>query len=1253
MATTRVLTLLQSDLRSLCVESRRRHPNLKETAESVVRRVRELQSLPCLEIDALEFSTIVQPFKLACATEDPKLRLIAVNCLQKCISTDAVPPESMQSILDILHEQSTGGSRKVGAHGSEEAAQAKALQTLLALLASSRYTIRCAEVGRALSICFLHASPGVSSSAVVRSTALGTLRQSVGLLVERAGSSYVDAGASSACEGVAETDCVLRCVFFLLQDLCTFAAAGNEANQIDGKTTWIAVHSVERHILLELVEVAAAACIRPFAQEPSMLRLMREELCPLLLNLLSPVDLSFKLLYQTVRIIWALATHFSSFMRSEYAMLLTKLTSLLPVRIEENPPKIPHRFKNQTPLWQRTLVMEVYSLIFADHEMLREWHSYGDHSPSQSTYTTLVDTLLAMVEYGLLCDKVFPSPPGSLRRVSLEASAEAAPNDSAGYVLSLAIGSMIDLGQAICEPFDDGQPDVAQTRLVDVTWTPLLQMLALVLLRCNQTEMVQAALAVYSQLVKATTSGGPPLKAARDAVLCSLARFCLTRSDCDYLSVDCSAVAMYEQTTSFSSIETAGKPRLSLKNVAVIVALFDCAHELFAEALCAPPWLMLLQLLDDIDCALGAQPHPNSSRHKIEPLLSHKHLETINTSTARFFADSAALIGTHFSDLITALSMLLKEKIAKDALQPDRVLRLSVGDASAGDRCFLITSLTCLFKYNLRRIWCSWNTVVGVLQAVAGNVHQHLANLGINALLNVVTHALSTEDEDQQRILGSLTFLSKSTCAETNERVLRGLYILMESAGHKFQNGWGTVLSIIQHSSNSNASKVVNVAFESVQLIITDFLPCMPVEFIQPCILTVSNFRARHCSVNISLTAIGHLWHIADWVGGVQGSLIVDFKRLSDSGQDPVPTLVHDVSSLDGGAMAPHDDGTSFAMPLPPSQTSSTPHMERLWRTIFHQMQRGTDDPRPEVRKCAVQTLFSTLASHGNLFGRQQWHECLWQLVFPVLATVHAASLTARDAAIRNDDTQDPVALASGQRQVVPMLIHHSRNTLSKQWDETKALALAGATGIFCEYLSPICDLDSCVMAWKLLLEFNEASLLLGSEEVLLAGIDVLNELLAVCCPVYTRPGVGRQDTLVSDADTACKSVMVQEFKEDLWRHVVAMLHDAVMQLTAGPSSQRREDSWVLMPMEPALSSKSLHRLIECVARVDIGKWAGGGNSPAHTMQHLLTFAASIDLLLHGTFKFDQPLSVLDFAGNSGQAPSVQVLQPGQELALA
>jgi hypothetical protein len=52
-------------------------------------------------------------------------------------------------------------------------------------------------------------------------------------------------------------------------------------------------------------------------------------------------------------------------------------------------------------------------------------------------------------------------------------------------------------------------------------------------------------------------------------------------------------------------------------------------------------------------------------------------------------------------------------------------------------------------------------------------------------------------------------------------------------------------------------------------------------------------------------------------------------------------------------------------------------------------------DERPEVRNTAVRTLFLVVSSQGSRLSEEAWEEVLWQLLFPLLRSVHHMAATS------------------------------------------------------------------------------------------------------------------------------------------------------------------------------------------------------------------------------------------------------------------
>lgn len=52
-------------------------------------------------------------------------------------------------------------------------------------------------------------------------------------------------------------------------------------------------------------------------------------------------------------------------------------------------------------------------------------------------------------------------------------------------------------------------------------------------------------------------------------------------------------------------------------------------------------------------------------------------------------------------------------------------------------------------------------------------------------------------------------------------------------------------------------------------------------------------------------------------------------------------------------------------------------------------------DVRPEVRNTAVRTLFLVVSSQGSRLSDAAWEEVMWQLLYPLLRSVHHMAATS------------------------------------------------------------------------------------------------------------------------------------------------------------------------------------------------------------------------------------------------------------------
>lgn len=197
--------------------------------------------------------------------------------------------------------------------------------------------------------------------------------------------------------------------------------------------------------------------------------------------------------------------------------------------------------------------------------------------------------------------------------------------------------------------------------------------------------------------------------------------------------------------------------------------------------------------------------------------------------------------------------------------------------------------------------------------------------------------------------------------------------------------------------------------------------------------------------------------------------------------------------------------------PLPSARASSTarqfydgPNAERvgaLLVPLFQCLQALTSDERPEVRNSGLRTLVSAMVSHGGQMSLQTWRSCLWEILFPMLDRVRRL---AGEASAEVNKGQE---LGKDKGKAVLLMVHHSRNSAQKQWDETLVLCLNGMGRLLRSHLAVLSSLAGFDQRWSALLEFVEHSILAGSREVGCAAATSLVTVLSAHAGSSSLPG--------------------------------------------------------------------------------------------------------------------------------------------------
>jgi len=270
----------------------------------------------------------------------------------------------------------------------------------------------------------------------------------------------------------------------------------------------------------------------------------------------------------------------------------------------------------------------------------------------------------------------------------------------------------------------------------------------------------------------------------------------------------------------------------------------------------------------------------------------------------------------------------------------------------------------------------------------------------------------------QTALLNGLREFARSPFPETQGQVLSALNEVLESCGQLLGNtgAWEEVFLLLsdvakhncaqayaqnrKHSGSGDAldmpEQTINwggpclvLSFKSLRLIVDDFLDSVDGCFLPQLVMCMGTFGKQTADVNIAFTAVGMLWSVSD-----------------------------------------------FAATRVPKDEKRPEWASHMWMNMFQELRELSTDYRPEVRNCAINTLFSMVVANGHSFDVSEWEHHLSGLIFPLLEDIETLTGQASDDA----DT----AVAPMVKKGVKLRVHHSRDTDRKQWNETLVLALQG-----------------------------------------------------------------------------------------------------------------------------------------------------------------------------------------------------------------
>ncbi|CAL9055746.1 unnamed protein product [Musa banksii] len=1122
------MAVLESDLRALSVEARRRYPAVKDAAEHAILKLRSLSS----PNEIAHNEDILRIFLMACDVKSVKLSVIGLSCLQKLIAHDAVTPSAVKYILSTLKEH---------AEMTDESVQLKTLQTILIVFQSHLHPLEEDNMAQALGIC-LRLLESSRSSDSVRNTAAATFRQAVALIfdsvacieslppgkigsgshtsrastimddISRSFNNSVSLDSDFVSEGPAKREGlskVGKLGLRLLEDLTALAAGGS--------AIWLRVISLQRAFALDILEFILSNYTAMFQKLIPYEKVLRHQICSLLMtSLRTNAELEGEAGEPTFRRLVLRAV--ANVIRMYSLSLVTESEVFLNMLVKVT--------RLDLPLWHRILVLEVLRGFCVEARTLGLLFWNFDMNPKN---TNVVENMVKALARVVSTIQMVPeSSEESLAAVAgmfnskakgiewsmdSDASNAAVLVASEAHAITLAIEGLLGVVYTVATLTDEavevgeldsprcdtdpsaectGKTAILCVSMVNSTWLTILDALSLILMRSQGEAIILEILKGYQAFTQAcgVLHAVEPL----NSFLASLCKFTINiPSEGEKKSVLLSPGSK----RSDSLPDQRDNVVLTPKNVQALRTLFNVAHRL--HNVLGPSWVLVLETLASLDRTIHS---PHASTQEVSASASRLARETsghytdfhiLSSLNSQLFESSALMHVSAVKSLLSALRQLSSQCSSGNSQAQSQQI---------GGVAFSVERMTSILVNNLHRVEPLWDQIVAHLLELADNSNPQVRNLALDALDQSICAVLGSDEfqgikasqqlpdshDAKDAEVGSFecVFLSpllvlymSSQSLDVRAGSLKILLHVLERHGDKLYYSWPSILKLLRAVADASERDLVPLGFQSMRIIMNDGLSTIPTHCLDVCIEVTGAYSAQKKEINISLTAIGLLWTATDFIAkGLGHSLIQEIDDGIAPGVDPKDEqAIH--------TMEVHE----------PIISKSLIDYNKLLFSVFSILQNLAGDQRPEVRNSAIRTLFQTLGSHGQKIPGSMWEDCLWNYVFPILDRVsHLASTSSREEWQGKE-------LGTRGGKAVHMLIHHSRNTAQKQWDETIVLVLGGITRLLRSFFPFLQSLGNFAACWELLLDFVKNSILNGSKEVALAAINCLQTIVNSHCP--------------------------------------------------------------------------------------------------------------------------------------------------------
>ncbi|XP_071724366.1 LOW QUALITY PROTEIN: brefeldin A-inhibited guanine nucleotide-exchange protein 2-like [Rutidosis leptorrhynchoides] len=532
--------------------------------------------------------------------------------------------------------------------------------------------------------------------------------------------------------------------------------------------------------------------------------------------------------------------------------------------------------------------------------------------------------------------------------------------------------------------------------MVEVCWAPMLAAFSVPLDQSDDEMLRALCFDGFRSAVHVTAVMS--MKTHRDAFVTSLAKFTSLHSPADIKQKNIEAIKAIVTI----AYEDGNYLQEAWEHILTCVSRFEHLH-LLGEG--APP-----------DATFFAFPQNESEKSKqgkstTLPVLKKKgpgRLQYAAAAVMRGSYDSAGIGGKssgvtseQMNNLVSNLNMLEQvgsvemnriftrsQKLNSEAILDfvKALCKVSMEElrSTSDPRVFSLTKIVEIAHYNMNRIRLVWSSIWHVLSdffvTIGCSENLSIAIFAMDSLRQLSMKFLEREELANYNFQNEfmkpfVIVMRKSNAVEIRELIIRCVSQMVLSRVNNVKSGWKSMFMVFTTAAYDDHKNIVLLAFEIIEKIIRDYFPYITeteTTTFTDCVNCLVAFTNSRFDNEISLNAIGFLRFCAAKLA--QGDLGSKNKEKETPGKSSPPSPQAGKEDIkENGGLSDKENHLYFWFPL----------LAGLSELSF--------DPRPEIRKSALQILFDTLRNHGHHFSLPLWERVFESVLFPLFDYVRHA----------------------------------------------------------------------------------------------------------------------------------------------------------------------------------------------------------------------------------------------------------------------